>query len=840
MARMTLQPVRHTGSTRHGSRLNVLSGTVSMLALVGVALAPIVAYGEATLLTVDANTPGLSQGTFLGTSGGLWSTGGLSGSSSRNYVSVFFVPPTTRTYTLGQASAPVDTVMILTQGVFDPLTPATGALVVNDDSNGQGIPGITMGSCGTPTFCPKISLELTAGTRYSVVITTYSAGAQLGLPQSFYVDSDTGFTAEPPPPPPPQAGNIVGSTTMSAVEAGTTLPVFAGGTLVANGGTITRTFTIQGVGGTLDQGGTHTIFSGVFSDASPGTPGSLVITNSGTGGQVVMSGINTFTGTTTIDPGATLAIDGSLAGAVVVNGGGMLRGTGSFGGGTINAGGILAPGNSPGTLISTGAVTLSAGSITQFDIDGTGTGNGAGNFSRLIVTGTGSTLTAGGQVAPVLRGISGAANNTFTPVVGQAFRVIEAQDGVQGSFAGVTQPTAGLAANTRFDVIYRSNSIDLVVTPDRFGAVADWSSPMGAALDAVRPAAGTVGSAAQMQVFGTLYGMSSAQILQAQRQLTPIVYADALSAQRSAFQAATGSVGGELSARRGGASQAGGQSVTTTQGTTFWMQGSGAAQRTTNGPGNTPGSQVQSGGATVGVDAPLLPGLRLGVAAGVAHQVVRAGNGGQQKGEVGHLTAYGSYSLGIGFVDAQASVMGAQGKATRPMGTFGVMARGETGSLGAGGQVKGGVRVSVQGWQIEPSVAISALRLHQGGLNEYGAGVVGANVARGELTSLQSMVGVRVDRAVALGDGLRLVGSVSAAWAHEMGDERARVSGRLSGLPGAGFAVMNAGGGRDAVVTSAQAVLETQTPLQLFVAYSNTSSTRTLGQAVTAGLRYSW
>jgi outer membrane autotransporter protein len=185
-------------------------------------------------------------------------------------------------------------------------------------------------------------------------------------------------------------------------------------------------------------------------------------------------------------------------------------------------------------------------------------------------------------------------------------------------------------------------------------------------------------------------------------------------------------------------------------------------------------------------------------------------------------------------------VLAAQGKASRQMALYGATSQGNTGSLGAGGQVKGGVRVDVAGWQVEPSVAFSALRLHQGGLNEYGAGAVGANIERGELTSLQSMVGVRVDRGFAVGEGLRLVGSVSAAWAHELGDERARVSGRLAGLPGAGFALSNAGGGRDAVVASAQAVLETQSPLKLFVAYSNTSSARTLGQAITAGLRYSW
>ena len=44
-----------------------------------------------------------------------------------------------------------------------------------------------------------------------------------------------------------------------------------------------------------------------------------------------------------------------------------------------------------------------------------------------------------------------------------------------------------------------------------------------------------------------------------------------------------------------------------------------------------------------------------------------------------------------------------------------------------------------------------------------------------------------------MGEGLRLVGSVTAAWAHEMGDDRARVSGRISGLAGSGFTLSNAG-----------------------------------------------
>ncbi|MCX7375199.1 MAG: hypothetical protein NTY94_00505 [Alphaproteobacteria bacterium] len=303
------------------------------------------------------------------------------------------------------------------------------------------------------------------------------------------------------------------NTKISDVVGGTVLPVFDGGTLAANGGVTALNFTITGANGTLDQAGLHTMLTGVLSDAVAGTPGGLTIVNSGAGGSITLSGANTYTGTTTIGTGTTVAVNGSLAGTVLVTDGGMLRGTGSVGGIGVGAGGVLAPGNSPGTLVSAGPVVLAAGSTTQFDIDGTGTGSGAGNFSRIIVTGAGNTLTAGGTVAPTLRGISGAATNTFTPVVGQAFRVVQAQGGVLGAFSGLAQPV-GLAANTRFDVVYGGGTVDLVVTPAQFGALADWSSPMGAALDAVRPAAGAAASAAQSAVFGPIYGLTAAQMLE--------------------------------------------------------------------------------------------------------------------------------------------------------------------------------------------------------------------------------------------------------------------------------------------------------------------------------------
>ena len=96
-------------------------------------------------------------------------------------------------------------------------------------------------------------------------------------------------------------------------------------------------------------------------------------------------------------------------------------------------------------------LVMAPGSTTSLDVDGTGTGIGAGNYDRAIVQGAGNTFTAGGQMVVRLRGITGSANNTYTPPVGQQFDVIHADGGVLASYAGLTEPTSGLATGTQFD-----------------------------------------------------------------------------------------------------------------------------------------------------------------------------------------------------------------------------------------------------------------------------------------------------------------------------------------------------------------------------------------------------
>ncbi|HEY4294117.1 autotransporter-associated beta strand repeat-containing protein [Luteibacter sp.] len=355
------------------------------------------------------------------------------------------------------------------------------------------------------------------------------------------------------------------------------LTKLGGGTLVVYGN---NTFT----GGTLIQGGVIRINSG----SSLGT-GQILLRGGtlqsdaslGTGQEVIISGdsgVNVAVGTTTVLSGNLMAAEGngcfvksgkgylsltgnsSLASGTCVQDGvlsangnlassfvqvdsiGTLRGTGLITG-PVNVEGRLAAGNSPGTLTVAGTVTMQAGSTMQVDIDGLGTGNGAGNYSRVLVVGEGNRFVASGTLAPTLRGITGDASNTYTPALGDTYRIVTAEGGVEGRFTTLEQPTDGLAANTRFLAFYGANaghSIDLRVAPvsyaELLGAHAKRNglSAAGALDDAVTALDAGNATAAQN---GLLYAVSSLRadgVTTMVNSLSGEVHADQAAAARTA------------------------------------------------------------------------------------------------------------------------------------------------------------------------------------------------------------------------------------------------------------------------------------------------------------------
>ncbi|MCG7595507.1 Ig-like domain-containing protein [Mycobacterium sp. PSTR-4-N] len=138
----------------------------------------------------------VKQGTFASTALGLNDLSDLTGrDATRNYIATSFTATATQSYTIGQSQAPEDTLMIVYSGTFDPDSPETGALVLNDDAGTHAV--AVTGCGGGKSFCPEVTLDLMAGQRVSIVVTTWAADRPLGLPQSFYATGPGGFGAKP-------------------------------------------------------------------------------------------------------------------------------------------------------------------------------------------------------------------------------------------------------------------------------------------------------------------------------------------------------------------------------------------------------------------------------------------------------------------------------------------------------------------------------------------------------------------------------------------------------------------------------------------------------------------
>lgn len=543
---------------------------------------------------------------------------------------------------------------------------------------------------------------------------------------------------------------------------------------------------------------------------------------------------------------ATLHVNSQLSALRLTAGGGTaLRGSGSVAAATtIAANAALYPGNSPGTLRFTAPVTLHPGSLLVLDTDGTGTGNGGGNYSRVMVQGA-SFVAMGGIVVPVLRGLtqSGLAGgtpptNSYTPPLGQRFAgVVSADGGIVGGFEGLVQPASGLAPGTRFDTLYRTNTIDLVVTPAAYGNLAAaglWQrgsqAALGTALDAVRPAAGTLPMGGTKQVFDQLYTLSPGALPWALDQLSPMIYADAAMAGRLSWNAMEGTVTRRMAATRG-------QPVAPAL---VWVDALSAYGGVRAGAGS-PGATSGLGGVVAGYDRAPDPTWRVGAAIGAGGGRVWSQTGSRAGLGAGQLTAYAQWQQAGWFTEAQAGLLYQQATPTRPMPGFGVTAQGNQSGFGGGGMLRGGYRFDHEGWQVEPSAGFGGMALHAGSQTETGAGPLSLRTQGQTLGSIRTVLAVAARRAFAIGEGTELKLRADLGWAHEYAATRATVGASFTGLPGSDFTESSAPVGRDAALIGLSADLRVPgMPLPMFAAYQGGFANGASMQSLTAGVRLAW
>jgi autotransporter-associated beta strand protein len=149
------------------------------------------------------------------------------------------------------------------------------------------------------------------------------------------------------------------------------------------------------------------------------------VLKSGTG-TLTLSNTDPYLGPTTVNAGLLL-VNGTLSrSAVAVNSGATLGGNGSVLAATVQSGGFLAPGDSPGTL-TIKTLALTAGSTFSEQLGGTSAGTG---YDQTIIP-TGGTVGLNGATLSISF-VGG-----FVPAVGQQFTIVSNLGGssVTGTFS---------------------------------------------------------------------------------------------------------------------------------------------------------------------------------------------------------------------------------------------------------------------------------------------------------------------------------------------------------------------------------------------------------------------
>jgi autotransporter-associated beta strand protein len=187
---------------------------------------------------------------------------------------------------------------------------------------------------------------------------------------------------------------------------------------------------------TLTTGGndSSTTFAGVIK-------GSGIFRKAGTG-KMTLTRFNEYTGLTIV-AGGTLAVNGSIETNATVENGATLGGTGEVKGTTtVQSGGALSPGNSPGSL-TLGALSMQNGSTLDIEL---------GPMSDSVSVTTSASLN--GTLDVSLAG-------GFVPNIGQSFIVLSSATR-NGMFSN--EPVLTIS-NRKFDVIYNPQTVVVQVVP---------------------------------------------------------------------------------------------------------------------------------------------------------------------------------------------------------------------------------------------------------------------------------------------------------------------------------------------------------------------------------------
>jgi autotransporter-associated beta strand protein len=606
-----------------------------------------------------------------------------------------------------------------------------------------------------------------------------------------------------------------------------------------------------GGGNTLVVGGNNlsTEVSGVIGDfnpcgCGPAGPGSLEKVGSGT---LILSGINTYTGTTTVN-GGILRVDGDISQSslTTVNAGGALFGAGIVGNTTIAAGGIYAPGDGgPGSSMQVlGDLAFQSGAVYLVQVGSGSTASFANVFGNITLNGTvGVSLYAGSNVLPQYKimQFSGSATDNFVGVA------------APGGLVGTTtvDPSGTVYLNFALDYgakyALNVNQKNVATTLQNFFNANGFLQAEFAGLgpNGLTQASGESATGSQQTTFNAmnLFLNLLTDAFGSGRGGTPgaAPYADDTNANA---YAATGKNARDKSARDAFASvYRKAPPAAFEQRWDVWAAGYGGSQTTDGntalGSNNTSSSVY---GTAVGLDYRFSPSTIAGFALAGGGTGFSANGLGWGRSDLFQAGAFVRHTIGPAYITAALAYGWQDVTTNRIVTAAGVdQLRAQFNANALSGRVEGGYRYATQWIGLTPYAALQATMFSLPSYSEFavvGNNTFALNYAAKDVTSTRTELGFRADRSFAAAGGLMTLRG-RLAWAHDFNPDRT-VGAVFQTLPGAAFVVNGAAQARDSALTTAAVQINWMNGWSASATFEGEFSNVTRSYAGKGVVRYAW
>uniref|UniRef100_UPI003BACA105 autotransporter outer membrane beta-barrel domain-containing protein n=1 Tax=Stappia sp. TaxID=1870903 RepID=UPI003BACA105 len=641
-----------------------------------------------------------------------------------------------------------------------------------------GDTGLALGGTTSATILNSGTIEGTAGTAIAK-----------GASASYDLTLDTG-------------SNLIGEV---QADSGDTLTLK---------GTGSEDEDLKGFGTLTMAGSAWTLSGGVQADTLDLTSGVLTLTGS-----------DIDFGSISIANTAKLVVNGTFSTPVATTlaGGARLGGTGTVGETTVNAGGILSPGNSIGTINVAGDATFNAGSIYEVEVDPAGAASDKTIASGAIVIN-------GGTVQHI--GFAGGYNPIAT------YRILEGGTGLTGSFDSVASDYAFLDASLVYDRV--NYTVDLTLTRNDISFSDKVSTANQRATAAATEAAGA-GNA----VFNAAAALpDNASVLGASfDSLSGEVHASLQSSLVEGARMLRTTVNNRLrSSGAGGAAPVVpilGYAAASGTGSpadrvlaapapeaadrwAVWGEGFGSWTRK-DGNGNAASVSENTGGFLIGADVAAFEATRLGVFAGYSRTELKvAARGSSASADSYHLGAYGgsSFAAGAGLLSLRggASCSWSDIESDRTVAVGALVGAPTAGYRAGTAQVFGeaGWAFDMGPGTVEPFAGLAWVGLDTDGFTEAGGAAALAGQSQ-DMSTAFTTLGARGSASVGLGTlPLELTGALG--WRHAFGDVTPLTTASFAG--GTPFTVAGAPISRDAAFVEAGASLSLNDSARLSLGYT--------------------